>query len=699
MLAGEPQKLEDLRLTRNIGIMAHIDAGKTTLTERILFYSGRSHRLGEVHEGNTTMDWMEQEQERGITITAAATSLQWKGYRLNLIDTPGHVDFTLEVERSLRVLDGAVAVLDGVSGVQPQTTTVWRQADKHQVPRICFVNKMDRVGADFKASVQSLVDKLQANPIPIQIPWGAEDALEGVIDLFEMKALRWSQDKLGATLETTEIPADLKDAADAAREVLIEKAAELSDELTSKYLAGESISNDEIRAALRSGTLALKCVPVVCGAAFKNKGVQPVLDAVMDFLPSPLDVPAIAGYDSRDPEKIIHCETDFEAPPAALAFKLAADSFSGALTYIRVYSGIVKVGEALLNPRVGKRERIQRLVKMHANSREEVKELKAGDIGAVIGLKNTVTGDTLCSVGRPVVLESIDFPEPVISVAIEAPSTADQEKMLQGLNKLVQEDPSCSIRVDSETGQTLLSGMGELHLEILVDRLLREYKVKANVGRPQVSFRETILAPARAKGIFEKEVAGKVQFAGVEMEMSPLPEGRGIAFENRLAKDFKVDRDFLLATEQGLREAAEVGPLGGYRMVDMKLTLLSMNLRDNESTELACKVAATMAFRQAVGMAKTQILEPIFEVEIQTPEEFSGSVVGDVNSRRGKVLSYETKNHMQVVQSEIPLMTLFGYATDIRSLSQGRATFNMKFSRYAVVPPKVEQEILSHLGR
>ncbi len=699
MLAGEPQKLEDLRLTRNIGIMAHIDAGKTTLTERILFYSGRSHRLGEVHEGNTTMDWMEQEQERGITITAAATSLQWKGYRLNLIDTPGHVDFTLEVERSLRVLDGAVAVLDGVSGVQPQTTTVWRQADKHQVPRICFVNKMDRVGADFKASVQSLVDKLQANPIPIQIPWGAEDALECVIDLFEMKALRWSQDKLGATLETTEIPADLKDAADAAREVLIEKAAELSDELTSKYLAGESISNDEIRAALRSGTLALKCVPVVCGAAFKNKGVQPVLDAVMDFLPSPLDVPAIAGYDSRDPEKIIHCETDFEAPPAALAFKLAADSFSGALTYIRVYSGIVKVGEALLNPRVGKRERIQRLVKMHANSREEVKELKAGDIGAVIGLKNTVTGDTLCSVGRPVVLESIDFPEPVISVAIEAPSTADQEKMLQGLNKLVQEDPSCSIRVDSETGQTLLSGMGELHLEILVDRLLREYKVKANVGRPQVSFRETILAPARAKGIFEKEVAGKVQFAGVEMEMSPLPEGRGIAFENRLAKDFKVDRDFLLATEQGLREAAEVGPLGGYRMVDMKLTLLSMNLRDNESTELACKVAATMAFRQAVGMAKTQILEPIFEVEIQTPEEFSGSVVGDVNSRRGKVLSYETKNHMQVVQSEIPLMTLFGYATDIRSLSQGRATFNMKFSRYAVVPPKVEQEILSHLGR
>lgn len=699
MSAGEPQKLEDLRLTRNIGIMAHIDAGKTTLTERILYYSGRNHRLGEVHEGNTTMDWMEQEQERGITITAAATSLQWNGYRINLIDTPGHVDFTLEVERSLRVLDGAVAVLDGVNGVEPQTVTVWRQADKHHVPRICFVNKMDRVGADFKLSVQTLVDKLHANPIPVQIPLGAEDQFSGVIDLLKMKVLKWSEEALGASLLEFEIPENLMSAAERAREQLVEKAAELSDELTAKYLNGDVISNEEIRSALRRGTLSLKCVPVFCGAAFKNKGVQPILDAVIDFLPSPLDVQNIVGHDPKDSDKAFECKTDFESPAVALAFKIAADSFSGSLTYIRVYSGTVKAGEALLNPRLGTRERIQRLVKMHANSREEIKELKAGDIGAVIGLKNTATGDTLCSVGRPVVLESIDFPEPVISVAIEAPSTAEQEKMIQGLNRLVQEDPSSSIKVDPETGQTLLSGMGELHLEILVDRLLREYKVKANVGRPQVSFRETIMAPTQGQGAFEKEVAGKNQFAAVEIALEPRSEGSGILFENTLSKDLKIDRDLIAAVEQGLKEAAEVGPLGGYRMVDLKLTLKALQLRDNESTELACKVAATMAFRNALASSKVQILEPIFEVEILTPEEFLGNVVGDVNARRGKILSYETKNQMQSVQTEIPLMSLFGYATDIRSLSQGRATFSMKFCRYAIVPPKVEQEILSHLGR
>jgi elongation factor G len=699
MSEGEPQKREDLRFTRNIGIMAHIDAGKTTTTERILYYSGRNYRIGEVHEGNTTMDWMEQEQERGITITAAATTLQWKNHRINLIDTPGHVDFTVEVERSLRVLDGAVAVFDSVNGVEPQTETVWRQADKYRVPRICFMNKMDRVGADFDMSVETIRTKLHGKPLPIQIPIGAEDQFQGVIDLITMKALIWADTGMGAEFQTAEIPESLTETAARARERMIESVAELDDTLMTKYLEGEALTVDEITKGLRQATLRLQATPVLCGAAFKNKGIQPLLDAIVAYLPSPLDVEDVTGFDPQDHDKTILCKTDFESPSVALAFKIAADSFAGTLTYIRVYSGEIKAGEALFNPRLKKRERVQKLVKMHANAREEVPRIRAGDIGAVVGLKETATGDTLCSVGRPVLLESITFPEPVIAVAIEAKSTADQEKMLQGLNRLVREDPSTRLRSDPETGQMLLSGMGELHLEILVDRLMREYKVAANVGKPQVSFRERLLAPADGYSVFEKQMGGDPQYAAVTLAIAPTDPGSGVTFVNNLPKSLKVPPEFLVAIEQGVREAAEVGPLGGYSFLDLKIVLNELSLRDKESTEIACKVAATMAFREAVQKSKSQLLEPLFELEVMTPEEFMGNVIGDINARRGKITSIQPKNQTQVVHAEVPLTTLFGYATDVRSVSQGRASFNMKFSHYAAVPPKVEQEILAHLGR
>jgi len=700
MAVGDPQKLEDLKYTRNIGIMAHIDAGKTTTTERILFYSGKSHKMGEVHDGNTTMDWMEQEQERGITITSAATMLQWNNYRINLIDTPGHVDFTIEVERSLRVLDGAVAVFDGVNGVEPQSETVWHQADKYKVPRICFINKMDRIGADFWMSVGTIKDRLQANPVAIQIPIGAEDNFTGMIDLIKMKAFVWSKESNGEKFEITEIPDDLKADADAAREQLIDKVSAFDDNLTNKFLEGEAISEDEIKAALRIGTLSLKISPVLCGASFKNKGVQPLLDAIVAYLPSPLDVPDIEGFSVVDETKTIVCKTDFKEPAAALAFKIASDPFAGSLTYIRVYSGEVKEGEALLNPRQNKRERIQRLVKMHANSREEIKSLKAGDIGAVVGLKLTATGDTLCDPARSVVLESITFPEPVISVAIEAKSAADQDKMVQGLNRLQQEDPSCRVKTDPETGQMLLSGMGELHLDILVDRLLREYKVKANVGKPQVSFRETMSAPALGQGTFEKEVAGEMQYAHVELEVSPQSRGSGITFESRVPADKKFTKEFLKAVEQGARESAEVGPVASYSMVDVKITLKNVGMRDKETTEMSLKVATAMAFREAVRKVKGVLLEPMFSLEIVTPDEFMGSVIGDLNSRRGKVHSMSPKGTAgQVIKAEAPLMTMFGYATDLRSMSQGRASFSMEFLEYSPVPPKVEQEIMTSLGR
>ncbi len=699
MAVGDPQKLEDLKYTRNIGIMAHIDAGKTTTTERILFYSGKSHKMGEVHDGNTTMDWMEQEQERGITITSAATMLQWNNYRINLIDTPGHVDFTIEVERSLRVLDGAVAVFDGVNGVEPQSETVWHQADKYKVPRICFINKMDRVGADFWMSVGTIKDRLQANPVAIQIPIGAEDNFVGMVDLISMKAYVWSKDGSGDKFSETEIPDDLKADADAAREQMIDQVSAFDDNLTNKFLEGLPIAEEEIKSALRRGTLSLKIAPVLCGASFRNKGVQPLLDAIVAYLPSPLDVQDIEGFSVIDETKKVICKTDFKEPAAALAFKIASDPFAGSLTYIRVYSGEVKEGDALLNPRQNKRERIQRLVKMHANSREEIKSLKAGDIGAVVGLKLTATGDTLCDPARSVVLESITFPEPVISVAIEAKSAADQDKMIQGLNRLQQEDPSCRVKIDSETGQMLLSGMGELHLDILVDRLLREYKVKANVGKPQVSFRETISAAASAQGVFEKEVAGEMQFATVDLEVSPQARGSGVTFESKVAVDKKFTKEFLKAVEQGARESAEVGPLASYSMVDVKVTLKNVGMRDKETTEMSLKVATAMAFREAVRKVKGVLLEPMFSLEIVTPDEFMGSVIGDLNSRRGKVHSMSPKGAGQVIKAEAPLMTMFGYATDLRSMSQGRASFSMEFLEYSPVPPKVEQEIMTHLGR
>lgn len=696
MSITDPQKLEELRFTRNIGIMAHIDAGKTTTTERILFYTGKSHRMGEVHDGNTVMDWMEQEQERGITITAAATTAFWKDHRINIIDTPGHVDFTIEVERSLRVLDGAVAVFDGVNGVEPQSETVWRQANKYKVPRICFINKMDRVGADFEMSVGTIREKLGARPIALQYPIGAEDNFQGVIDMIENKALVW-RDDLGEKFEELEVPEDLKERVAVLREQLVEAACEQDDQLMEKYLGGETLTNDEIRKGLRKATLALQITPVFCGSAFKKKGVQPLLDGVVAFLPSPLDVPPVEGKDPKDETKAIAVKTDFDEPTVALAFKIASDPFAGSLTYIRVYSGVVKAGETLLNPRTNKRERIQRLVRMHANSREEIQHLKAGDIGASVGLKFSGTGDTLCDQKRPVVLESITFPEPVISVAIEAKSASDQDKMVAGLERLQQEDPSCRVRVDSETGQMLLSGMGELHCDILVDRLLREYKVKANVGKPQVSYREAITGSSQGHGAFEREVAGEMQYGEVNLKIEPKSIDGGITFEAKSAAG--LDPDLLKAVKSGALEAADVGMLAGYPLTGVAVSLISVKTRDKESTEMAMKVAASQAFREALKSVKSQLLEPVFKLEIFTPDECTGAVIGDLNARRGKVHSMSPKSGGQLIQAEAPLASLFGYATDIRSLSQGRASFSMEFQQYSPVPPKVEAEILNRLGR
>ena len=698
MATGEPTKLEDLKFTRNIGIMAHIDAGKTTTTERILYYTGKSHKIGEVHDGDTVMDWMEQEQERGITITSAATTAFWNNHRINIIDTPGHVDFTIEVERSLRVLDGAVAVFDGVNGVEPQSETVWRQADKYKVPRICFINKLDRVGANYFGSVQTLVDKLGANPIMVQIPIGLEDGFQGVIDLIAMKALIWLGDDKGAKFDVREIPADMVDEANKYREQMIEKVAELDESLTDLFLMGESISEDQIRAALRKGTIALKAFPVFCGAAFKNKGVQPLLDGVVSFLPSPLDVPAIIGHDPKKPEKEIVCKTEWDANLAALAFKIANDPFAGTLTYVRVYSGVLKVGEQVYTPREDKKERIARLVKMHANSREEIQELKAGDIGAVVGLKFTVTGDTLCNTSHPVLLESISFPDPVIAVAIEAKSSAEQDKMMQGLEKLLREDPSSRLRTDPETGQTLLAGMGELHLEILVDRLFREHKVQANVGKPQVTYRETIGKASKAEGRIERQVAGENQFGQCVISLEPTSNGSGFKFVNKLPEG-KLPKEFLGPIEQGIRESMENGVLAGYQMMDFTATLVDAQYNEETSAEMAYKIAAANAFREAARNADPVLLEPVFKVEVSTPDEFMGGVIGDLNSRRGKVLSMNARRGTQVVDAEVPLATMFGYATDLRSLTQGRGTFTMEFKQYAPVPPKIAQDILTKMGR
>ncbi|HEY8271551.1 MAG TPA: elongation factor G [Pseudobdellovibrionaceae bacterium] len=700
MSAKDPKVIADLKYTRNIGIMAHIDAGKTTTTERILYYTGKSHKIGEVHDGAATMDWMVQEQERGITITSAATMCFWKDHRVNIIDTPGHIDFTIEVERSLRVLDGAITVFDGVNGVEPQSETVWRQADKYHVPRICFINKMDRVGADFVMSLNSIKEKLGANPIAVQVPVGIEDTFRGVVDLLENKTYIWDTGGKDEHFRTIDVPEDMRAEVDKYRLEVIEKIVEFDDVLLEKYLNGEEVTVPELKAALRKGTLALKAFPTFCGAAFKNKGVQPLLDGVIDYLPSPLDVPSIEGYDPEKPDKKILCRTDFNAHTAALAFKIANDPFAGTLTYIRVYSGETKVGDQLLNPRTEKKERIQKLVKLHANSREEVLSLKAGDIGAVVGLKFTGTGDTLCEASHPVVLETITFPEPVISVAIEAKSSADQEKMLAGLAKLEKEDPSCKLRSDPETGQILLSGMGELHLEILVDRLLREYKIQANIGKPQVSYRETITSSATVDYVYERQLGGEEHFAKIKLIIEPIPLVNGLQFVTKVTPTSLIQPGYIKAVENGFKESAEVGPLASYSMIGIRGTLMEAEARQDSSNEIAFKAAASLAFREAVKKVTTELLEPMFKLEVACPDEFVGNIVGDLNSRRGKIISMNVRpGGGQIISAEAPLATLFGYATDIRSLSQGRASFSMEFLVYAVVPLKVKSEILTKLGR
>jgi elongation factor G len=693
-----PQTLEDLKFTRNIGIMAHIDAGKTTTTERILFYTGKTHKMGEVHHGDTTMDWMEQEQERGITITAAATTCYWDNHRINIIDTPGHVDFTIEVERSLRVLDGAVAVFDAVNGVEPQSETVWRQADRYKVPRICFVNKMDRIGADFEMSVNTIRDRLGAKPIIIHWPLGSENSFVGLVDLIENKAIVWSGEELGAKFRKEEVPEDIKEKVDQMRSLMIEQIVEHDDKLMEQYLEGNEPSPAQLRQTLRKITLELKATPVLCGSAFTNKGVQTLLDAVVGLLPSPLDVPAIEGASIDDPDKKLIRKTDFEDSVSALAFKIANDPFAGSLTYVRVYSGVLENGKTVLNPRTDKRERINRIVRMHANSREEVSELRAGDIGAVIGLKFTSTGDTLCDQKDPIVLEKIQFPEPVISIVIEPKSSADQAKLQAGLDRLALEDPSFKIRHDDETGQILISGMGELHLEIIIDRLLKEFKISANIGTPQVSYRETITVSCSATEKFEKEVAGKIITGGVTLEIKPQSNGKGFAFKSEVANS-AFPKNFIATIEKGAKEAAETGALGGYPMVDLQVILKSVYFDPETANEMAYKISSALAFREAVKSGKSQLLEPMFNIEITTPEEFMGAVIGDINARRGKVHNMAPRLNLQVVSAEAPLGELFGYATDIRSLSQGRASFSMELANYAIVPEKKMKEILTSIGR
>ncbi len=694
----DPKTLEDLKYTRNIGIMAHIDAGKTTTTERILFYTGKTHKIGEVHHGDTTMDWMEQEQERGITITAAATTCYWKNHRINIIDTPGHVDFTAEVERSLRVLDGAVAVFDGVNGVEPQSETVWRQADRYKVPRICFVNKMDRVGADFHMSVDSMRTKLGATPICVQLPIGSESDFLGVVDLIRNKALVWSGEELGAKFNEEEVPEDMKAEVEAARSEMIESIVELDDALMEQYLENGEVSEEDLIRVLRKATLELKLFPVLCGSAFTNKGVQPLLDCIVSLLPHPLDIPSVDGHDIEDPEKTITRKTDFDEPTAALAFKIASDAFAGTLTFIRVYSGVVQSGKTLMNPRTGKRERVGRIVRMHANSREDLEELRAGDIGAIIGLKFTATGDTLCDQKSQVLLESIEFPVPVISVVIEPKSTADQKKLGEALEKLSLEDPSFKVRIDEETGQTLISGMGELHLEIIIDRLLKEHKVQANVGQPQVSYRETISEVGSASESFEKEISGKMATGGVSIELRPNENGAGIDFKSHIDRaDFP--KPFVVAIEKGIREALEAGPLGSYTMADVSAHLTAVQFEPESANEIAYKISAALATKKACLAAKPVLLEPIFKLEIIAPEEFLGNVIGDLNSRRGKVDKMNPKGNVQIIQAEAPLAELFGYATDLRSLTQGRANFAMELSHYALVPEKQSQEVLKSIGR
>ncbi|MDQ3524438.1 MAG: elongation factor G [Chloroflexota bacterium] len=680
-----------LRRTRNIGIIAHIDAGKTTTTERILFYTGLVHKIGEVHDGAAVMDWMEQERERGITITSAATTCFWREHRINIIDTPGHVDFTVEVERSLRVLDGGVVVFDAVAGVEPQSETVWRQADKYNVPRICFVNKLDRTGANFERTIEMIVDRLKANPVPVQLPMGSEDRFQGVIDLINMKAIIYHDD-LGENIEVTDIPDEFQEAAAAARLFMVEKVAESDEELMMRYLDGEEISSDELVAGLRAGTLKSELVPVMTGSALKNKGVQPMLDGIIDYLPSPLDVPPVAGIDPRTEEELSR-KADPDAPFAALAFKIAVDPHVGKLTYVRVYSGTMKSGSYALNSTKGQRERVGRLLQMHSNHREEIPEVAAGNIAAVIGLKGTTTGDTLCDPDNAIVLESITFPEPVISVSVEPKTRADQDKMGAALARLAEEDPTFRVHTNEDTGQTVLDGMGELHLDVLVDRMMREFRVGANVGRPQVAYRETLTKAVRVEGRHVRQSGGKGQYGHAVVEFEPQERGAGYEFVDGIVGG-SVPREYIQPVNQGIKESMNTGGKAGFPVVDIKATLVDGSYHDVDSSEMAFKIAGSLAFKEALNRGKPNILEPIMSIEVTTPEDFTGEVIGDINSRRGQIQGMEERAGAQVVRAMVPLANMFGYVTDLRSMTQGRATSSMEFAHYAPLPEALAQEFV-----
>ena len=683
---------------RNIGIMAHIDAGKTTTTERILFYTGVSHKIGEVHDGAAVMDWMEQEQERGITITSAATTCFWSGmsqqfdeHRVNIIDTPGHVDFTIEVERSLRVLDGAVTVLSSVDGVEPQTETVWRQADKYGVPRMIFVNKMDRIGSDFLRVVEQVSERLGANPVPIQLPIGAEEDFEGIVDLVRMKAIRWSEENMGTAFEESDVPADMLDEANAWREKMVEAAAEASEELLEKFLENGELSEEEIKAGLRQRTLSNEIVVAMCGTAFKNKGVQALLDAVIDYMPSPIDVPAIKGINEDESEGERHSDDD--EPFAALAFKIATDPFVGNLTFFRVYSGVIASGDTIFNPVKGKKERIGRLLQMHSNDRQEIKEVRAGDIAAAVGLKDVTTGDTLSDSSSIITLERMEFPDPVISVAVEPKTKPDQEKMGIALQKLAKEDPSFRVHTDEESGQTIISGMGELHLDIIVDRMKREFKVEANVGKPQVAYRETIRASVEQEGKFVRQSGGRGQYGHVVLRIEPQEPGAGYAFENAIVGGV-VPREYIPAVDKGVQEQMENGVIAGYPVVDVKVTLFDGSYHDVDSSEMAFKIAGSMGFREGAQNARPVLLEPIMKVEVVTPEDYMGDVMGDLNRRRGLPQGMDDSPSGKIIRAEVPLAEMFGYATDLRSMSQGRAVYSMEFEKYSEVPQNVADTVL-----
>jgi len=684
-----------LQTIRNIGIVAHIDAGKTTTTERILFYTGRLHRIGEVDEGSATMDWMIQERERGITITSAATTCQWRDHRINIIDTPGHVDFTMEVERSMRVLDGAVVLISAVEGVQPQSETVWRQADRYRVPRVIYINKMDRTGADFVRTVAMIRERLGAVPVPIQLPIGSEDAFQGAVDLLRMKSIIYLDD-LGTRSDETDIPAELREPAEQMREKLVEACADLDDTLAARYLEGEAIGEEELRAVLRRGTIEARIVPVLCGSSFRNKGVQPLLDAVVDYLPSPMDLPPVSGIDPKT-EETVQRSADAEAPFAALAFKIITDPYVGKLTYFRVYSGTLKAGSYVYNVNKDQKERISRILQMHANHREDIPEVSAGNVVAAVGLRVTATGDSLCDESAPIVLESIHIPEPVISVAVEPKTKADEEKLSTSLGRLAEEDPTFRVRFDSETGQTIISGMGELHLEIIVDWLLREFNVQANVGRPQVAYKETIRQHAEGEGRYVRQTGGRGQYGHVVIEIEPLEKGSGFEFEDGITGG-TIPREYIRPVEAGIREAAEGGVIAGYPVIDFKATLVDGSYHEVDSSEMAFKIAGSLAFKDATTRAKPVLLEPIMRVEAVTPEQYMGDVIGDLNARRGRIDGMEQQGNLRVIRVLVPLAEMFGYATTLRSVSQGRATHSMEPSHYEEVPASIAEEIRARSG-